>query len=105
MMLGEFGRTPRIFAVNANAVPGRDHWAPCYFGVFAGAGVRGGQVIGSSDRIGAYPSTAPYSPDDIGATVYDVLGIDPQVDVRDRQNRPVTLNRGEVIQALWTGRA
>jgi uncharacterized protein (DUF1501 family) len=105
MMLGEFGRTPRIFSINPGAVPGRDHWAPCHFAVFAGAGVRGGQVIGSSDRIGAHPSTAPYSPDDIGATVYDVLGVNPHIEVRDRQNRPVTLNRGEVIQALWTGRA
>jgi hypothetical protein len=105
MMLGEFGRTPRIFAINPSAVPGRDHWAPCHFGVFAGAGVRGGITIGSSDRIGAYPSTAPYSPDDIGATVYHVLGIDPHSEVRDRQNRPVTLNRGEVMQSLWTGRS
>ena len=105
MMLGEFGRTPRIFSINAGAVPGRDHWAPCFFGVLAGAGVRGGQLIGSSDRIGAYPSTTPFSPDDIGATVYHVLGVNPQMEVRDRQNRPVHLNRGEVMQALWTGRA
>jgi len=104
MMLGEFGRTPRIFAINQNSVPGRDHWAPCFFGVFAGAGVRGGQLIGSSDRIGAYPSTPPFSPNDVGATVYHVLGIDPAMEVRDRQNRPVTLNRVEVMQALWTGR-
>jgi uncharacterized protein (DUF1501 family) len=105
MMLGEFGRTPRIFATGAGAVPGRDHWAPCFFGVFAGAGVRGGQVIGRSDRIGAFPATNPYSPEDVGATVYHVLGVNPHVEVRDRQNRPVTLNRGEVMQALWTGRA
>jgi hypothetical protein len=105
MMLGEFGRTPRIFAVGANGPPGRDHWAPCFFGVFAGAGVRGGQVIGRSDRIGAYPATTPYSPNDVGATVYHVLGVDPAVEVRDRQNRPTQLNRGEVIQALFTGRA
>ena len=104
MMLGEFGRTPRIFSVGANAIPGRDHWAPCFFGVFAGAGVRGGQVIGRSDRIGAYPSTAPYSPNDVGATVYQVLGVDPAAEVRDRQNRPTQLNRGEAIQALFTGR-
>ena len=103
MMLGEFGRTPRIFSINPGAVPGRDHWAPCFFGVFAGAGVRGGHVIGQSDRIGAYPATAPFSPDDVGATVYHVLGVDPHSEVRDRQNRPVTLNRGEVIQGLWTG--
>jgi uncharacterized protein (DUF1501 family) len=105
MMLGEFGRTPRIFSPDAGSIPGRDHWAPCYFGVFAGAGVRGGQVIGRSDRIGAYPSTTPYSPDDIGATVYNLLGVDPAAEVRDRFNRPVTLNRGEVIAPLFTGRA
>jgi uncharacterized protein (DUF1501 family) len=101
MMLGEFGRTPRIFAPNAGAMPGRDHWAPCYFGVFAGAGVRGGQVIGRSDRIGAFPATTPFSPNDVGATVYHTLGINPQSEVRDRQNRPVTLNRGEVMTSLF----
>ncbi len=105
MMLGEFGRTPRIFAPGGNDRPGRDHWAPCFSGLFAGAGVRAGQLVGQSDRIGAYPSTNPYSPDDIGATVYHVLGVNPGVEVRDRQNRPVNLNRGEVIQALFTGRA
>lgn len=104
MLLGEFGRTPRIFSVGNGAIPGRDHWAPCFFGVFAGAGVRGGLVLGRSDRIGAFPATAPYSADDVGATVYSALGINPHVEVRDRQNRPVTLNRGEVMQALWTGR-
>jgi hypothetical protein len=103
MMLGEFGRTPRIFAPGARDLPGRDHWAPCFFGLFAGAGVRGGQVIGSSDRIGAYPSTTPYSPNDVGATVYHALGVDTGAYVRDRQNRPVNLNTGEVIQPLYTG--
>ena len=101
MLLGEFGRTPRI----SGSPAGRDHWAPCYFGLFAGAGVQGGQVIGRSDRIGAYPITPPYSPNDIGATVYHVLGVNPASEVRDRQNRPVTLNRGDVMQALFTGRA
>jgi len=99
MMLGEFGRTPKLTG------SGRDHWAPCFFGLFAGAGVRVGQVIGKSDKIGAYPATTPYSPDDIGATVYHVLGIDPSVDVRDRQERPVRLNRGEVMRSLFTGAA
>jgi Protein of unknown function (DUF1501) len=99
LMLGEFGRTPKI-----NAGPGRDHWGPCFFGLFAGAGVRGGQVIGRSDRIGAYPTTTPHSPDDVGATVYQVLGVDPESEVRDRQNRPVQLNRGTVISALFSGR-
>jgi hypothetical protein len=106
MLLGEFGRTPKISVqpgTNAKS-PGRDHWAPCFFGLFAGAGVRGGQVIGKSDKIGAYPATTPFTPDDIGATVYHVLGIDHTAEVRDRQNRPVTLNRGQVMQSLFTGR-
>jgi hypothetical protein len=103
LMLGEFGRKPKITTQPGAKSPGRDHWAPCFFGLFAGAGVRGGQVVGRSDKIGAYPITTPYSPDDIGATVYHVLGIDPEVEVRDRQDRPVRLNRGEVIRPLFTG--
>lgn len=103
MMLGEFGRTPKLNKPPAGQTPGRDHWAPCFFGLFAGAGVRGGQVIGKSDDIGAYPVTIPYSPNDIGATVYNVLGINPEAIVRDRLNRPVTLNSGAPIDALFTG--
>jgi hypothetical protein len=103
IMLGEFGRTPKISVQRPAKSPGRDHWAPCFFGFFAGAGVRGGQVIGRSDKIGAFPTTPPYSPDDVGATVYHVLGIDPGLEVRDRQKRPVRLNRGEVMQCLFTG--
>ncbi|HLQ46289.1 MAG TPA: DUF1501 domain-containing protein, partial [Planctomycetaceae bacterium] len=100
MMLGEFGRTPKI-----NHTKGRDHWGPCFFGVFAGAGVRGGQIIGRSDDIGAYPVTRAFSPNDVAATVYHVLGIPPDVEVRDRLNRPVRLNRGNVIESLFTGAA
>jgi hypothetical protein len=99
-MLGEFGRTPKI-----NAGRGRDHWGPCFFGLFAGGGVRGGQVIGRSDDIGAYPLTAACSPDDVGATVYQALGIAPESEVRDRLNRPVQLNRGHVIEPLYSGAA
>lgn len=98
MMVGEFGREPKI---NKNA--GREHWAPCFSGLFAGAGVAPGQVIGKSDKNGGYPVTTPYSPDDIGATVYSVLGIDPHAEVRDRLNRPVQLNRGHVIRPLFDG--
>ncbi|AWM38032.1 hypothetical protein GobsT_38880 [Gemmata obscuriglobus] len=100
MMLGEFGREPKI-----NKEVGREHWAPCFSGLFAGAGVVPGTVIGKSDKNGAYPVTAPYSPDDIGATVYSVLGVDPHADVRDRLNRPVQLNRGQVIRPLFDGSA
>jgi hypothetical protein len=103
MMLGEFGRTPKITTMPPAKTVGRDHWAPCFFGLFAGAGVRGGQVIGKSDKQGAYPATTPFTPDDIGATVYHLLGVDPATEVRDRQDRPVRLNRGEVMQCLFTG--
>ncbi len=98
MMLGEFGRTPKI-----NKNQGRDHWGPCFFGLFAGAGVRGGQVIGTSDKTGAYPVTKAYSPIDLGATVYHLMGIPPETVVRDRFNRPLRLNRGEVIEPLFSG--
>ncbi len=100
MMLGEFGRTPKI-----NPQRGRDHWGPCFFALFAGAGVQGGQVIGRSDDIGAYPVTQAYRPEDIGATVYHVLGVPGDAEVRDRLNRPAQLNRGEPIRPLWTGSA
>ena len=100
LMLGEFGRTPKI-----NPQRGRDHWGPCFSGLFAGAGVRGGQVIGKSDDIGAYPVTTAYSPDDVGATVYRLLGISPEAEVRDRLGRPSQLNRGSVIEPLFSGAA
>jgi hypothetical protein len=103
MVLGEFGRTPKLTRMPREAAPGRDHWAACYSGLFAGAGVRGGQVLGKSDKVGAYPVTTPYTPDDIGATVYQVLGVDPTIEIHDRQDRPVRLNRGEVMQALFSG--
>ena len=98
MMLGEFGRTPKI-----NAKAGRDHWGPCFYALFAGAGVQGGQVIGKTDKHATYPSTQPYSPEDIGATVYSLLGIPPDTVVRDRFNRPMLLNQGEIISPLFTG--
>jgi hypothetical protein len=105
LMLGEFGRTPKISGMRTGKDVGRDHWAACFFGLFAGAGVRGGQVIGKSDKIGAYPITTPYLPNDVGATVYHVLGVDPESEVRDRQGRPTQLNRGQVMRALFDGSA
>ena len=103
VMLGEFGRTPKISVMAGQSAPGRDHWAPVFFGLFAGAGVRGGQVIGKSDEIGAFSVTTPFSPDDIGATIYTALGIEPATEVRDRLGRPVQLNRGSKIDALYSG--
>ena len=70
VMLGEFGRTPRISELTPGAVPGRDHWPIVFPAVFAGGGVVGGQVIGKSDRLGAYPVSPTFGPPDLAATVY-----------------------------------
>jgi len=97
VVMGEFGRTPKV----DKKVAGRDHWAPCFSGLFFGAGVRQGQVLGQSDKTAAYPITPPYSPDDLGATLYHCLGIDHESELRDRQNRPTQLNRGQVMTPLF----
>jgi hypothetical protein len=65
--------------------------------------VQGGKVIGRSDEIAAYPDTVAFSPDDIGATIYSALGIDPGSVVHDRIGRPVHLNTGSVIEPLYSG--
>ena len=106
VVAGEFGRTPKIKQPDGSSIyftkPGRDHWMNCFSGFFAGAGVRGGQVIGRSDSIGAFPVTRPYTHADIGATVYSALGIDPATTIVDLQGRPAQLNRGEPITALYS---
>ncbi len=101
--VGEFGRTPKISPLPKEKVPGRHHWAHGYTAVFAGAGVQGGQVIGKTDRIGGHPVTTPFHPNDLGATVYAALGIDPHSAVPDPLNRPRHLNRGKVMDVLYTG--
>ncbi len=92
---GDFGRTPRI-----NKDGGRDHWPQCFSAVLAGGGVRGGQVHGASDRIGAYPSTTPVRPQDLTATLYHCLGIDPHMTFSDRLGRPMTLCEGTPIRPI-----
>ena len=101
--VGEFGRTPSISPLAGQTKPGRHHWAHGYTAIVAGAGVRGGQVIGKTDRKGAYPVTTPYHPNDLGATIYNALGIDLASNVPDRLDRPRRLNDGEVIESLYTG--
>jgi hypothetical protein len=101
--VGEFGRTPSISPLAGQTKPGRHHWAHGYTAIVAGAGVRGGQVIGKTDRKGAYPVTTPYHPNDLGATIYNALGIDVASNVPDRLDRPRRLNDGEVIEPLYTG--
>jgi len=101
--VGEFGRTPTISPLSSDKVPGRHHWAAAYTAVFAGAGMRGGQVIGETDNIGAHPVTTPFHPNDMGATIYSALGIDPHTIIPDRLNRPHSLNQGKVMDVLYTG--
>lgn len=100
--VGEFGRTPTISPLPGESVPGRHHWAHGYTAVFAGAGVRG-QLIGETDRTGSRPVTEPFHPNDIGATVYSALGVDPETMIPDRLNRPRHLNQGKVMDVLYTG--
>ncbi|MDR3621757.1 MAG: DUF1501 domain-containing protein [Paludisphaera borealis] len=94
--LGEFGRTPRI-----NKDAGRDHWPQCYSVILAGGGVRGGTVVGASDRFAAYPDTDPVTPADLAATIFWRFGLDPASEIRDTQNRPYKLADGQPITALF----
>lgn len=105
VVTGEFGRTPRIGSStgNLNTRDGRDHWAAVFSAAFAGAGVQGGQTIGQSDRMGAYPASRPYTPGDLAATIYRALGIDPTTEVHDRLGRPIRLSTGEEIAPLYDG--
>jgi hypothetical protein len=92
IMMGEFGRTPRF-----NEAGGRDHWPHCFSVVMAGGGIKGGQVYGASDRVAAYPSLDAVTPQDLIATIYDRLGVDPQTLLHDQQDRPFPLADGRVI--------
>ena len=106
VMVGEFGRTPKLggnVGTPSYVPDGRDHWGGVFFALFAGAGVRGGQVIGSSDNIAAFPASNPYYPSDLGATIFSSLGIDPRSIIKDRVNRPSHASEGEPIAPLFTG--
>ena len=87
--MGEFGRSPKI-----NAVGGRDHWGSCFSLVMAGAGVPGGQIIGSSDRIGGFPDSRPIRPRDLAATVFHLLGLSPGAEYIDPLGRPRPITDG-----------
>ena len=100
-VFGEFGRTPKLSILPGQTVPGRDHWPHVFSAAFAGAGVRGGQVIGSSDASGGYPASTPLSPRNLAATIYEALGIRADTLVRDRLGRPLTLYSGEPISQLY----
>jgi uncharacterized protein (DUF1501 family) len=95
LCLGEFGRSPRI-----NKHGGRDHWPHAQSVLLAGGGVPAGSVHGTTDRHGAYPAAAPVSPADLIATVLHLLGVRPDMEVRDRTGRPVAACSGAVVRGL-----
>ena len=96
-VVGEFGRTPKI-----NERAGRDHWPRAMFALLAGGGIKGGQVIGKSDDKGMGPVGEGYTPDQVAATFYHTLGIDPATCLTDGSGRPMTLldNRDPVTELL-----
>jgi hypothetical protein len=101
--MGEFGRTPKIGQITSSAGAdkgGRDHWPHCYTVLLAGGGLPGGAIYGASDKDAAYPASNPVTPEDIAATIYQALGIDPEAQIRDPLDRPHFVSTGTPIRAL-----
>ena len=93
---GEFGRTPRI-----NKDAGRDHWGPAFTVALGGGGIHGGRVVGRTDARAERPASDPYGPEDLSATMYHLLGVDPNEEFYTPEGRPVKIaNNGRVIQEL-----
>lgn len=90
--LTEFGRTPKI-----NRGAGRDHYPNCYSVAFAGGGIRGGQVYGASNKLGAEPAEAPCGPPDLHATIFHALGIPPHSHITDLADRSVAISDGKPL--------
>jgi hypothetical protein len=94
--MAEFGRSPKM-----NPVGGRDHWGHVYSVALAGGGIRGGQVVGASDRIGAQPRDGCVQPQDLTATIFHCLGYRPDTEIHDALGRPLPISRGEVIRQVY----
>lgn len=95
VVTGEFGRTPKI-----NPDAGRDHWGPAMTVLLAGGGVRGGRVVGATDKIAAYPASDRQTPENLAATIYETLGIPRTAGWTDIDGRPHELYRGEAIAGV-----
>jgi Protein of unknown function (DUF1501) len=94
--MAEFGRSPKM-----NPAGGRDHWGSVYSLALAGGGIRGGQVVGASDRIGALPRDGRVQPQDLTATIFHCLGYRPDTEIHDTLGRPLPISRGEVIRQVF----
>lgn len=93
--MGEFGRTPKI-----NENESRDHWPQCYTVLLAGGGVKGGYVYGSSDPHAMYPDEHPVKPEDLAATLYYLMGIDPGTEIIDRNDRPLPIGGRPILDVI-----
>ena len=101
VMAGEFGRTPKVTRLpQFYKLPGRDHWGAVQTVFFAGGGVRGGTVVGSSDKIGGHPATDPQTPEGMAATIYHALGLPQTAAWHDALNRPHHIYHGKPIMGL-----
>jgi len=101
VMAGEFGRTPKVSRLPQHyKLPGRDHWGAVQSVFFAGGGVKGGRVIGSSDPTGGYPASDPVTPEQMAATIYQALGLPQTTAWHDAENRPHFIYHGEPIPGL-----
>lgn len=102
VMAGEFGRTPRISHLpHFYKLPGRDHWGALQSVFFAGGSVRGGTVVGASDKIGAFPANNPKTPENLAATIYQSLGLPETVAWHDETGRPHQVYQGSPISELF----
>jgi hypothetical protein len=104
--IGEFGRSPRLgvsTSGNSNSPDGRDHWPYCYSAVVAGAGIGRAVQYGESDATASSPKEKPVHPNDLLATVYFALGIDPSMEILNHLNQPRELVKGKVVAELWAG--
>lgn len=93
--MGEFGRTPEI-----NKNESRDHWPQCYTVLLAGAGVKGGYVYGESDERAKFPAEKPVKPEDLAATIFHILGIDPRSEIYNHSDRPLVI-AGDPIRDIF----
>ena len=101
VVCSEFGRTPKIFRLEQHyKLPGRDHWGAAQSVLLAGGGVRGGRVVGKTDRIGAYPTDQPVTPQHLAATIYETLGIPRNAHWRDVDDRPYRVFEADPIPGL-----
>jgi hypothetical protein len=98
---GEFGRTPKISTLpQYYKLPGRDHWGAVQTVFFAGGGVKGGAVVGSSDKVGGHPASEPQTPENMAATIYQSLGLPKTAAWQDAVGRPHHIYEGEPIRGL-----